>query len=731
MLAAVRALIARELLDAHHAPLVLGDITLHPHQRRAVTRVRRLLLAHGGALLADATGLGKTFVALAAVRGFEHVFITCPAAVRDVWSRALEQTRTGAMLVSLERLSRTTVVLDPPPELVIVDESHHLRNPLTKRYGAVAELCDRARVLLLSATPVQNRRDDLVAQLALFLGDAAFAITDSDLTRFIVRQRAGDAAVRLPRLIGPSWITLPVEDDILDDLIALPPPLPLADEGYADALVRYTLLRQWSSSRAALVAGLRRRLATGIALMAALESGRLPTRHELAAWSRTDDVLQLALPELLLSLGDDNASRQRELLHGVEGHVDAVRTLLGRLRDGTDPDPARAAALGDVRRRHPGARIIAFSHYAETVRAISRSLMPREPGVAELTARGARVVGGRLARTDVLAQFSPASGARVADAERISLLVTTDVLSEGLDLQLASVIVHLDLPWNPARLEQRVGRIRRLGARHDSVIVYMLAPPARSERVLEVEGRLRAKLGIAARLVGVAGTALPNVEPDATEASPELSSAVYSLLESWRDDSISDIPLDGAPAFASVRAPVDGFLALVALGTERLLLADAGDGPTTEPGAVFRLARLVAGIAAEPDHAPASRVRAAVKNWWQHREARQAMRSLSRAGARRRAVLAKRITALLGAAPRHLRPRYTTLGSEARHALGVPLGIGAERRLARLVDEPVTDESWLRAVAELGANRAEYRPAASEPSILAAVLLTAHADRQQ
>ena len=107
------------------------------------------------------------------------------------------------------------------------------------------------------------------------------------------------------------------------------------------------------------------------------------------------------------------------------------------------------------------------------------------------------------------------------------------------------------------------------------------------------------------------------------------------------------------------------------------------------------------------------------------------MRSLSRAGARRRAVLAKRITALLGAAPRHLRPRYTTLGSEARHALGVPLGIGAERRLARLVDEPVTDESWLRAVAELGANRAEYSPAASEPSILAAVLLTAHADRQQ
>src|SRR5207247_1060626 len=88
-----------------------------------------------------------------------------------------------------------------------------------------------------------------------------------------------------------------------------------------------------------------------------------------------------------------------------------------------------------------------------------------------------------------------------------------DVLSEGLDLHAASVIVHLDLPWNPARLEQRVGRVRRLGSTHETVHVYAFAPPASSERVLRVEQRLRAKLRIARGMIGLGGYALWPANP--------------------------------------------------------------------------------------------------------------------------------------------------------------------------------------------------------------------------
>ena len=108
------------------------------------------------------------------------------------------RARVDCDFISMERLSRGTPKPVIDPDLVVVDEAHHFRNTRTRRYAAVAELCYRSWVLLLSATPLQNRRDDLVAQLALFLGDAASTGTDDDLARLIVRQRAADATLPLP-----------------------------------------------------------------------------------------------------------------------------------------------------------------------------------------------------------------------------------------------------------------------------------------------------------------------------------------------------------------------------------------------------------------------------------------------------------------------------------------------------------------------------------------------------
>ena len=116
--------------------------------------------------------------------------------------------------------------------------------------------------------------------------------------------------------------------------------------------------------------------------------------------------------------------------------------------------------LAGIRREHLGIPIVAFSQYAETVTAMFRELR-REAGVAVLTARGARVAGGSLSRREAISRFAPrASGVRAPrEAERIDLLLATDLLSEGVNLQDAGVVVHLDLPWTAARLEQRLGRV--------------------------------------------------------------------------------------------------------------------------------------------------------------------------------------------------------------------------------------------------------------------------------
>src|SRR6185295_10879772 len=107
----------------------------------------------------------------------------------------------------------------------------------------------------------------------------------------------------------------------------------------------------------------------------------------------------------------------------------------------------------DIRRTHPSVPIVAFSQYATTVAGLFR-VMRRRPHIAMLTGNGARVAGGSITRHEAISRFAPrASGAPAArEAERIDLLLTTDLLSEGVNLQDAGVVVHLDLPWTPARL---------------------------------------------------------------------------------------------------------------------------------------------------------------------------------------------------------------------------------------------------------------------------------------
>jgi len=201
-----------------------------------------------------------------------------------------------------------------------------------------------------------------------------------------------------------------------------------------------------------------RRIAQSRAMEDALHAGRFPSRAELTAWCFAEETQQLAFPELAVS---DAAVSAEAMLSAIEEHTRALRELMSTLGDSPDPDVERAALLMSLVRAHSGERLIVFTEFADTAARIFALVSPTVRA-ALLTHRGGRVAGGTISRNDILARFAPR--AIVSPADRIDLLVTTDLLSEGVNLQSASVVVHLDLSWNPARLEQRVGRLRRLGA---------------------------------------------------------------------------------------------------------------------------------------------------------------------------------------------------------------------------------------------------------------------------
>jgi hypothetical protein len=460
-------------------------------------------------------------------------------------------------------------------------------------------------------------------------------------------------------------------------------------------------------------------------LISALEQGRYPSRSELRAWVFADDALQLGFAELLSSAHSD----ANTLLPIVRAYEAAIADLSVRLRTSGGADTARAEHLRRLQQLHSGAKIVAFTQFADTANGLYR-LLRDEGRVAVLSASGAMTAGGPMSRRDALARFSPARDGSIAvrQAEEIHLLLTTDLLSEGIDLPDVSVVVHLDLPWTPARLEQRVGRALRLTSRHRRVWVYCMSPPATAEALTGIEGILRRKLQVAARTVGMAGTILPSVcgtLADVPLPPNEEDEAVRSVLRRWPANTGDELPR--ATVVAAVRSHIDGWIAL-AEHENHASLVFCRNGVMLEC-AEDRVAML-AGVDGEdlPVNVEAlANAREMLAKWLLHRRAREDAAISIAPGARSGTRLLRRIGTIASRAPAHRRGVISQLAHQARRAVLAPRGIAGERVLAELVDSELTDEAWLRAIGAFASVNSDRHVDSSPapPFRIAALLLLA------
>ena len=709
------------------APAVeLGGIVLRPDQVDTTRSVLALVRRAGGCLLADDVGTGKTYVALAVAREWSRPLIVVPASLRVTWARAIARASIDCAMVSHESLSRGAMPSEPF-DFIVVDESHRFR-PTSCRHAVLARLAAHAPLLLLSATPQQNRTRELAAQLALFLGETAYQMNGAQLTRWIVRGTAR-ADVAFPRVAPPRWLDVNADDEaVLRALLALPPPPRPADAGDGGALLVISLVRAWASTRAALVATVQRRRRTLLAIEQCHAEGRLPTRGELKSWRAGVDV-QLGFPTLLADLAIDTSSLAM-LAASIAAERDALDALMRTIERGADPDPARVAALESVRSAHADASILAFSESASTVRAYFAALRAR-PGVGMLTASEARIASGRVARDELLALFAPrAQGARTPAAhERVTLLLATDLLSEGVNLQDASVVVHLDLPWNPARLAQRLGRVRRPGGAPE-VTSYLMTPPASAAMLLRAEERLRAKLASAERTIGRGLDVMPMLRAGRDVLSPseastgvevprlasaELRGEIERVLARWRlGSSCHSASREMACVVVAASSTERGWVAVLDDG--RLVACRHSEvtraTPSEEPADVLHALTQGDGCARALDVNEQATAQRQLAHWlaceWTVRSSGLAALD---SRVRRRALHA--IDSAVRDVRRHRRQAALSSAARLRAALERPLPLGVERALDELIAEHEaspsmsrTDrqEQWLERATALVAN---------------------------
>jgi helicase-like protein/SNF2 domain-containing protein len=730
--ARVRSIIAARFLGARDTDPLLGSLTLLPHQMSAVQRLEAAIDKFNGALLCDDVGMGKTYVALAVARKFPRRLIVVPAALTSMWRTALEASDMEASLVTFEALSRADLTgrLEQPAaaqtkyDLVIVDEAHHVRNQRTNRYLALESLVRGARALLLTATPIHNQRDDLAALLSLFIGSRAHTLTSAELALCVIRRERHQLRqpLGIPVVMPVICHDLPDDPTLVRQLLRLPPPLPPRDGGLGGSLIGRGLVHQFSSSVAALREALRRRIARAMALCSALEAGTYPTARELETWIYVEGALQLGFAELLSA----PAAGHHELLAAIRCHLAALEDLRTALGPGHRADDARARVIARVREKDPGAKIVAFTQYSATASMLFRKLA-HSGCVAMLTSHGARVAGGSLTRGEAIARFAPtASGARHPPrAEAIDLLLTTDLLSEGVNLQDARIVIHLDIPWTAARMEQRVGRVARLGSRHPTVSVHVLRPPRSAADVLESEKIIQRKWGLANRAVGTSAP-LPRFQATSVQASarpcepqsvPTSAERLRTILESWFVASTiagsCEANAGEIPAVATILGAEAGFLAAVSLGGASQLLVHSAGRTTSDLTSQIEACSRLGLEEARTNVSDVTRALRAIDEWLAA-ETAAASAGLSASGAPPRRKITNRIDAAIDTAPPHLRATRLVAAARARAIATAPQCGSVERDLEELVRSDLDADAWLAAVASLGVRQAGDHPL--EPS---------------
>lgn len=292
-------------------------------------------------------------------------------------------------------------------------------------------------------------------------------------------------------------------------------------------LLRSALLKRFESSEWAFTRTLSKMIAYHGTFLAALDQGWVVKKEffrEISPAESDDDIEEiLEATENSFPAEDYDVDR---LGQDVESDVAILRDLRDTVAEVEQEDSPKLAALLeqlvlvveqardealDEEDQRQKQKVLVFSHYADTVSWIYSYLerkIEEDDRLSDYRGRMTAVSGSDehfgVSRRAAIHGFAPVTtGAPPGTEDKYDILVSTDVLAEGMNLQQCRNVINFDLPWNPMRLVQRHGRIDRIGSSHDEVYLRTFFPDLQLDAMLKLEERVRMKLAQAAASVGV------------------------------------------------------------------------------------------------------------------------------------------------------------------------------------------------------------------------------------
>lgn len=298
-------------------------------------------------------------------------------------------------------------------------------------------------------------------------------------------------------------------------------------------LLRSALLKRFESSVYAFAQTADMMAKKNQSFLQALDMGFVISPEAIEEWTETDSdesleaLLEEARPEptegydveRLRADVDQDSKILEDFATKAAGVTRENDPKLAKLMEELVDIAAQAEREGideqDVRDKR---KVIIFSYFVDTIDWIEDFLLPainRDERLASYRDRIASVTGADsrrgISRSRAVLGFAPRSTEAPPgqDEDRFDILITTDVLAEGMNLQQCRNVINYDLPWNPMRLVQRDGRIDRIASPHSDVYLRCFFPDKRLDDLLDLETRVRRKLAQAAASIGVETEVIP------------------------------------------------------------------------------------------------------------------------------------------------------------------------------------------------------------------------------
>ena len=544
------------------------------YQKQAVQQAIKKLNEYNGVFLADVVGLGKTFIAAQMLQQLKgRILVICPPVLKSYWEESLHDFRVPARVESLGKLEKVIRFGLDRFDYVVVDEAHRFRNEATRSYADLLDICRGKKVILVTATPLNNTIDDIFAQLKLFQApknstipgipnlerffaslrrrfkgldrdDPTYKQTIREVSREIRERILKHVMVRRTRADVVTYFKKDIEDQgLFFPEVQDPRRIVYTFEGELETTFSQTigllqefryaryipllyycgskrlseferqqqrnvggfmkgiLIKRLESSFYAFKKSIRRFIESYERFIAMYDDGTVYISKDIDVYDLLDrddvDLLEKYVEQERAAKYSSEDFR-KEFRDDLD-HDFAVLRQIEALWKHIDQDP-KLSAFGQQLKVDPTLqnRLLVFTESKETGDYLFEQLNRQYPArVMFFSSQGGRAGdppathNPGLARDRIQAAFDPNQKER---DEQLRILISTDILSEGINLHMANVLVNYDLPWNPTRVLQRAGRINRLGTEHGDIYIYNFFPTTQADAHLGLEANITNKI---------------------------------------------------------------------------------------------------------------------------------------------------------------------------------------------------------------------------------------------